>query len=99
MIDRDFLSGFVKIYALWRASKGEVYGMELITEMRSLGFSLSPGTLYPTLHKLLRERDVKVSNRVVNGRVRKCYRATAKGRREAEEVIERWSFLIRKVFR
>jgi DNA-binding PadR family transcriptional regulator len=99
MIDRDFMRGFVKLYTLWWASKGEVYGMEIMKEMRKLGFSLSPGTLYPTLRALLEEKDVKVTNRVVNGKVRKCYRATAKGRKEIEEVIERLSFLMRKVFR
>ena len=93
------MRGFVKIYALWRASKGEIYGMQIIGEMRELGFTLSPGTLYPTLHALLLEKDVKVSTRIIDGRVRKFYRATAKGRREADEVIDRWSFLIRKVFR
>ena len=99
MIDRDFMRGFVKLYALWRASKGEVYGLEVIEEMRELGFKLSPGTLYPTLHALLKERDVTVANRTVGGKIRKCYKATAKGRKEVEEVIERLSFLIKKVFR
>ena len=99
MIDRDFMRGFVKLYTLWRASKGEVYGLEIIEEMRGLGFTLSPGTLYPTLHALLEERDVTVKNRIVNGKLRKVYRATRKGRKEAEEVIGRLSFLIRKVFR
>jgi len=99
MIDRDFMRGFVKLYTLWRASKGEVYGMEIMREMRELGFNLSPGTLYPTLRALREEKDVKVMNRKVNGKIRKCYRATAKGRRELEEVIERWSFLMKEVFR
>lgn len=99
MIDRDFLRGFAKLYTLWRAAKGEVYGMEILHEMREIGFNLSPGTLYPTLRGLLKEKDVTVKSRIVNGKVRKCYRATAKGRKEVEEVIERLSFLMRKVFR
>lgn len=98
MIDREFMRGFAKLYTLWRASKGEVYGMEIMQEMRALGFNLSPGTLYPTLRALLEEKDVKVTNRIVNGKIRKCYRATAKGRKEVEEVIQRLSFLMRKVF-
>ena len=98
MIDREFMRGFVKLYTLWRASKGEIYGMEIMQEMRELGFSLSPGTLYPTLRTLLKEKDVKVTNRNVNGKVRKCYHATAKGQKEVKEVIERLSFLMRKVF-
>src|SRR5262245_49959590 len=96
MIDREFQRGFIKLYALWRASKGEVYGVQIIEEMRVLGFKVSPGTLYPVLHTLLDEKDVALTERVVNGKVRKLYRATAKGREEAEEVIERLSHLLRK---
>ena len=99
MIDRDFMRGFVKLYTLWRASRGDVYGLEIMQEMRRLGFELSPGTLYPALHALLQEKDVRVTSRVVNGKVRKFYRATAEGRKELKEVVARLSFLIRKVFR
>lgn len=98
MIDRDFLRGFVKLYVLWRASKEDVYGLQIVEEMKELGFSLSPGTLYPALHALLRERDVTVREKVVNGKVRKCYRLTAKGKKELSEVKERLSVLMRKVF-
>ncbi len=98
MIDRDFMRGFVKLYTLWRASRGEVYGMQIMLEMRALGFTLSPGTLYPALHTLLRERDVTVVSRKVDGKIRKCYRATAKGRKELEEIHERLAVLMRKIF-
>jgi PadR family transcriptional regulator PadR len=98
MIDREFTTGFIKLYALWRASRGETYGVEIMEEMRTHGFKLGPSSLYPILHKLLEEKDVTVTNRLVNGKIRKCYRATRKGQEEAEE-IERLSFLLRKVFR
>ena len=98
-MDREFLRGFVKLYALWRASQGGVYGGEILEEMRGLGFDLSPGTLYPTLHKLLREKDVSVSSRVVGGRMRKVYRLTPKGRRELDEVRERLKVLVTRVFK
>ena len=99
MIDREFMRGFVKLYTLWQASRSEVYGGQIIDEMRDLGFKVSPGTLYPTLHTLLEERDLTVTDRLVHGKVRKYYRATAKGRREAKEVVERWKFLLTKVLR
>lgn len=98
MIDRDFLRGFIKLYVLWRASRSEVYGLEILEEMEALGFALSPGTLYPSLHALLRERDVTVRERLVNGKIRKCYRITPKGRRELDEVKERLRIMVRKVF-
>lgn len=96
MIDREFQRGFVKLYALWRASKGEAYGVKIIEDLRELGFKVSPGTLYPVLHTLLEERDVTLTERVVNGKVRKLYSATAKGREEAEEVVRRLSNLLKK---
>ena len=96
MMDREFQRGFIKLYALWRASQGETYGVQIIEEMRKLGFKVSPGTLYPVLHTLLEEKDLKLTDRVVNGKVRKCYRATPKGKEEAEEIIERLSELLRK---
>ena len=98
MIDRDFLRGFIKIYTLWRAGQGDVYGLQILEEMKALGFNLSPGTLYPALHALLQERDVTVHERVVEGKRRKCYRLTAKGRKELNEVRERLAVLMRKVF-
>jgi DNA-binding PadR family transcriptional regulator len=96
VIDREFQRGFVKLYALWRASRGETYGVQIIEEMRELGFKVSPGTLYPVLHTLLEEKDVTLTDRVVNGKVRKLYSATARGREEAEEVVERLSKLLKK---
>ena len=97
-LDRDFLRGFVKLYTLWRASKEDVYGVQILNEMAELGFKLSPGTLYPTLAALLQERDVKIYQKVVNGKVRKFYRLTPKGRRELDEVRERLKVLMRRVF-
>lgn len=98
MIDREFIRGFVKLYALWRASKGPVYGLEILEEMESLGFDLSPGTLYPALQKLWREKDVRLERRIVGGKVRKCYRLTRKGAEELEEVKERLKVLVKRVF-
>ena len=66
--------------------------------MQQLGFELSPGTLYPALHALLAERDVTVRERVVEGKRRKCYRVTPKGREELAELQERLAVLMRKVF-
>jgi DNA-binding PadR family transcriptional regulator len=99
VIDREFSRGFIKLYALCAASRGEVYGIQIMDEMRELGFKVGPGTLYPVLHTLLEEKDLTVTNQIVNGKVRKCYRATNKGRKEAEEVVERLSFLLSKVAR
>jgi PadR family transcriptional regulator, regulatory protein PadR len=99
MIDRDFVRGLIKLYALSLAADGDVYGLKILEEMNKHGFSLSPGTLYPALHALLREGDVTVRQRLVGGKIRKCYRLTPKGRRELDEVKQRLRTLVRIVFR
>jgi DNA-binding PadR family transcriptional regulator len=98
MIDREFLRGFTKLYALWRGSRSDAYGMAILREMRAVGFELSPGTLYPTLEKLKREGDITWRRQVVGGRVRKTYRLTAKGKKELDEVKERLHSIVRVVF-
>ena len=32
MVDREFLRGFTKLYALWRGSKKDAYGMAILKE-------------------------------------------------------------------
>lgn len=98
MLDREFLRGFVKLYALWRGSRPEAYGSAVVREMRAVGFELSPGTLYPLLRKLADEGDITWRPMVVGGRVRKAYRLTPKGRRELAQVTSRLRAVVGLVF-
>ncbi len=95
MRDQDFLRGFVKAYALWRCSQPDAYGLKLLEEARGLNWRISPGTLYPLLAKLIEERDATVRRQLVDGKWRKVYRLTAKGRRELVEVRARFRMLTR----
>jgi len=85
MFDREFFLGFVKIHILYHAAKEPVFGVEITHELARHGYSLSPGTLYPTLHRMEKEGYLAGSSKVVNGRVRKYYRATAKGKQVLEQ--------------
>jgi DNA-binding PadR family transcriptional regulator len=58
-----------------------VHGSWLAEELARHGHRISPGTLYPTLHRLEAEGLLRSRPRVVDGRARRCYRATAAGRR------------------
>ena len=79
MIDREFFLGFVKIHILYHASKDPIYGVEVMRELARHGYDLSPGTLYPTLHRMERDGYLSSESQVVSGRVRKYYRATDAG--------------------
>jgi DNA-binding PadR family transcriptional regulator len=76
---QDFFLGFVKIHILYHASKEPIYGAEILEELGRHGYRLSPGTLYPSLHRLEREGYLSVEKKVVAGRVRKYYTATEQG--------------------
>lgn len=79
-IHRDFLQGMVKIFILHQAGLGPVYGNKLGKALHSLGYQISPGSLYPLLHTLEKSGLLKSRIRVSKGRLRKYYELTEKGR-------------------
>ncbi|WP_425601146.1 PadR family transcriptional regulator [Brucella tritici] len=80
MEHHDLLSGLVRLHVLHHAAEHEIYGQWMIEELAGHGYRLSPGTLYPMLHKM--ERDgYLVSRDERDGRtVRKLYAITGKGK-------------------
>ena len=77
-----FLRGAVRLHILHHAVRGEIHGAWMATELARHGHRISPGSLYPTLHAMQSEGLLTSRPRVVDGRTRRTYRATAKGRRE-----------------
>jgi PadR family transcriptional regulator len=78
---REFFLGFIKLHILYHAAQEPVFGVELMRELVRHGYVLSPGTLYPILHKLEQEGYLQRADKLVDGKVRKYYRASARGRR------------------
>ena len=81
---REFLRGAVRLHILHHAAQGEVHGAWMAEELAHHGYRISPGSLYPTLHKMESEGLLRSSQQVVDGRARRSYVATAKGRRTLE---------------
>jgi PadR family transcriptional regulator PadR len=80
-VAREFFLGFVKLHILHHAGRVPVYGLALIRELGRHGYSLSPGTLYPTLHALERAGYLISRPAKIDGKRRRLYRATPAGRR------------------
>ena len=78
---RYFFLGFIRIHVLHHAAEEPVYGLWLIEELGRHGYALSPGTLYPILRDLADGRYLRLERRLVDGRIRKYYWITARGRR------------------
>lgn len=94
---REFFLGFIKIHILYHAAQGPVYGAELAQELARHGYNLSPGTLYPTLHRLHEQGYLARESRVVGGRVRKYYTLTGKGRAALAEARRKIAELVAEV--
>ncbi len=79
MLDRKFFLGFIRIHILYHASKEPISGVEIAEELGRHGYYLSPGTLYPSLHRLEKQGYLERSSSVVAGKVRKYYVITGQG--------------------
>ena len=97
MMLRDILSGFVKIHVLHHAGQQPVYGLWLMEELARHGYTISPGTLYPTLHSLERAGYLASQKRVVAGRQRRYYTLTPAGAAALAEARARLAELVAEV--
>ncbi len=97
MIEREFFLGFIKIHILYHASNEDIFGAQIAGELSGHGYGIGPGTLYPTLHRLEREGYLESSHKVVNGRVRKYYRATRTGKAVLKQSKQRIKELVSEV--
>ncbi|HNW30909.1 MAG TPA: PadR family transcriptional regulator [Spirochaetota bacterium] len=78
---REFLLGFIKIHILHHASKEKIYGKEFHEELNRHGYDMSFGTIYPVFHRLEKNGYLLSEQVKVNGKIRKYYTITEKGKK------------------
>jgi PadR family transcriptional regulator PadR len=79
-LEREILLSFWKVHILHHAAERPLHGQWMILELRRHGYDLSPGTLYPLLHRMERMGWLKSdSNPRAGKRARKDYRLSSKG--------------------
>ncbi len=78
-MDRDIFAGLIKLHILYHASKEKIFGLWIIEELRRHGYELSPGTLYPMLHRMEKKGYLKSEKEIVNGKARRVYSITTPG--------------------
>jgi DNA-binding PadR family transcriptional regulator len=78
----EFARGAVRLHILHHASEEDIHGAWMSDELARHGYRISPGTLYPTLHRM--ESDGLLSSRQVSvgGRARRLYTITDAGLQE-----------------
>jgi len=96
-IDPEFLKGSVSLLLLNLLSRGAMYGYEIFQEASrrsAQAFEFKEGTLYPALHQLEKKGLIQSEWRTgENGRERKYYALTPKGRKAARDYEKQWQHL------
>ena len=96
--DREFLTGTVSVLILSLLAERTMYAYEMLqeAERRSAGtFRLKEGTIYPALHQMERAGLLQATWREsAEGRSRKYYALTTKGRRQARSKRRQWDSLL-----
>jgi len=91
---REQSPGSLELLILHLLGERDMYGYEMVTELarRSQAvFQLKEGTLYPLLHRLEKEGAVSAYEEKKEGRVRRYYRLTRRGRGRLAEETQAWA--------
>ena len=97
IVTRDFLLGIIRLHVLHHAAEAPVFGLDLIRELATHGYQLSPGTLYPILHTLEKHGFLVAEKQTVAGKVRKYYRATPAGEQALAASLAQVQELLREI--
>ncbi|MDX9691627.1 MAG: PadR family transcriptional regulator [Acholeplasmataceae bacterium] len=88
--------GVLEIFVLAILLKEDSYGYKIVSDL-SMYVEMSESTLYPILRRLEKQDELKTYNQLFQGRNRKYYQITAKGKKHIEDFMDEWED-IRKVY-
>ena len=91
--DKSLVSGSMAMLILKLLEDGDQYGYQMIRALRERSedvFRLRAGTLYPLLHGLVQEEYLETYSEEVNGKLRKYYHITEKGKKHLARIIKEW---------
>lgn len=94
---KNLYNGFVRIHILYHAVKEQICGIEIIKELQRHGYTVSPGTIYPILHKMNQDSLLNDHTETINGKRRIYYKATVKGKNILEQAQEKIKELYKEV--
>jgi PadR family transcriptional regulator PadR len=92
-----YVNGVPELLVLRLLSKEEMYGYQLVSEINARSkqaLDFGEGCIYPILHRLVAQRHLSSRREIVDGRPRHYYRATAQGKRHAEQLQTEWNRVV-----
>jgi len=97
-LEREMMRGAGPTAVLQLLSSGEKYGYELVESLSRQTdgvLNLGQSTLYPMLYNLEAKGVVKSKEKLgPNGRIRRYYRLTARGKKKLEADRQQWTALV-----
>jgi len=94
---RKLFLAFMRIHILHHAKKEPFFGLWMMEELRSHGYEISSGTIYPILHNMEDDGILKTQEKVIEGKVRKYYLITEKGEKILKEAEEKTKELFEEI--
>lgn len=76
----QFLRAAVRLRVLHHADVEPLHGAWMAEKLAGHGYKISPGTLYPMLHRMQNDGLLTSRQEVVDGRARRVYEITDTGR-------------------
>jgi DNA-binding PadR family transcriptional regulator len=92
-----FLRGAVELHILHHAAEGEVHGAWMAADLGRHGYPISPGTLYPTLHRMHQAGLLTSRDDLSEGRRVRRYTITPAGREALERARQALRELVAEV--
>lgn len=90
---KELLKGSTSTLVLSVLENNDLYGYRIIRELEvrsENAFEMSEGTLYPILHALEKEKYLDSYWDEIDGRRRKYYHITKKGKKQLDDKKEEW---------
>lgn len=90
---KELLKGSTSTLVLSVLENNDLYGYRIIRELEirsEKAFEMSEGTLYPILHALEKEKYLESYWNEIDGRRRKYYHITNKGKEQLADKKEEW---------
>lgn len=92
-MDSQLRRGILEACVLAVLEKGESYGYQLVKDISAF-IEITESTLYPILKRLEQTEMLIVYSKEYNGRLRKYYSITDKGREKITELLEDWQKIV-----
>ena len=89
MLDAQMKRGFIEICVLAALAREDSYGYKIVKDM-SACVSVTESTLYPILRRLESAGSLSVYSVEHNGRLRKIYHITPRGRQQLQDFVADW---------